>query len=151
MKAKIQRNRSNEKGGDSMKRALLIEFDLHTGKRAGGINNKDPNLLCHGWQDLDSEPAREIRLVMDNRDMNQYKGMPGVTVLNGVAAINQAIDDVMPIQYKVTSEVLLAEHIRQRGISLDDYAGKSEKEIIVDLFNKGLVGIRKRPINKIKE
>lgn len=33
-------------------RALLIEFDLKTGKRAGGINPKDPKLQCYGWQDL---------------------------------------------------------------------------------------------------
>jgi len=46
-------------------RALLIEFDLATGKRAGDINPKDPALPCYGWQNLEREPAIEIRLVED--------------------------------------------------------------------------------------
>jgi len=134
-----------------MIRALLIEFDSMTGKRAGGIDNKDPKLVCYGWQDLDSIPAREVRLVMDDRDLSQYEGKTGITVLNGEAEIQAAIDSIVSDHYKITNETLLTEHIRQRGISLDDYAGWAEKDILKDLLSKGLVGIRKREPTKVRD
>lgn len=134
-----------------MNRALLIEFDPRTGKRAGGIGNKDPKLVCYGWQDLDSIPAREVRLVMDDRDLSQYEGKAGITVLNGEAEIQAAIDSIATDHYKITNETLLTEHIRQRGISLDDYAGWDEKDVLKDLLSKGLVGIRKREPTKVRD
>ena len=62
-------------------KALLIEVDFTTGVRAGGIQIKgNHNLMCHGWQNLDSKPGKEIRLVMDG-DTKPYEGMKGVTIL----------------------------------------------------------------------
>ncbi|GAH44035.1 unnamed protein product [marine sediment metagenome] len=75
-----------------MKVALLIEFDVSTGKRPANIKSNDPGLWCYGWQKLDVEPALEIRLIRDDRDISTYEGVQGVTVLRGDAAINSAID-----------------------------------------------------------
>ena len=76
-----------------MKRALLIEFDLTTGKRAGDINPRDSKLQCYGWQNLDSSPAKEIRLIEDDRDISQYEGVKGVTVLTD-EAVDRAIKEI---------------------------------------------------------
>lgn len=126
-----------------MKKALLIEFDVSTGKRAGGISPKDPALPCHGWQDLESEPAREIRLVEDDRDLSKYEGISGVTILNGEAKINQVITDIVPERYFVQDKELFLEHIRQRNINLDDYAEQSQQVILQNLYEKKIVCISK--------
>jgi len=128
-------------------RALLIEFDLRTGKRAGDINPRDPKLLCHGWQNLDSNPALEIRLVNDDRDLSRYQGIKGVTVLDGKDEINAAIKANLPTRYEVSDIGLMLEHAKQKNISLDTLAGKSKKEIAQELFTKGIAGIiKKEPI-----
>lgn len=126
-----------------MVKALLIEFDLNTGKRAGDISPKDPNLPCHGWQDLESDPAREVRLVEDDRDLSQYKEIPGVTILNGETQINQIIADIVPERYSVENEILFLEHLRQRNINLDDYTGQNLQEILRSLHEAGIIEIRK--------
>ena len=131
-------------------KALLIEFDLRTGRRAGNISPRDKNLPCHGWQDLKSEPAREIRLVEDDRDLSQFEGIPGITVLDGADQINAAIDSIVPKRFSLFSEPLLLEHIRQRNISLDSYAGWEMEDILQDLFKLGTAGIRVKPVKKVK-
>ena len=125
-------------------RALLIEFDLRTGKRAGDINPRDPKLLCHGWQDLESEPAIEIRLVEDDRDLVGYGGVAGVTVLDGAVAINEAIIANIPVKYAVKDKELLLAHLREKGISLNTLAGKTLDKAAKELFAKGLAGIVER-------
>lgn len=127
-----------------MKKALLIDFDLSTGKRAGDISPKDPNLLCHGWQDLESEPAREIRVIEDDRNVAQYEGILGVTILNGEAEINQAITDITPERYSIQDERLFLEHLRQRKINLDDFSGQKQQVVLQSLYEEGIVGIVKR-------
>jgi hypothetical protein len=134
-----------------MQRALLIEFDLSTGKRAGDISPKDPKLPCYGWQDLDSEPAKELRLVMDDRDLSIYEGVPGVTILDNPGKINQAIRDNFPARFNVQDSTLMLEHLRQRNISLDDYSGWDTQAILNDLHGKGIVGIKKREAKQVKE
>lgn len=135
-------------------KALLIEFDLKTGERAGGISPHDPKLPCYGWQDLgsfddsgifrDKSPAIEIRLVMDDRDLSQYEGVPGVTILEGKEAINEAITANIPAQYAVKDTELLVAHLKERGISLDTLAGKSLAGQAKALFAQGLAGIVER-------
>lgn len=127
-------------------RALLIEFDLRTGKRAGDISPRDPKLPCHGWQDLESEPAIEIRLVEDDRDLSIYNGIAGVTVLEGAAAINQAITANVPIKYAVKDKELLLAHLKERGVSLDTLAGKNLADNLTakGLYSEGLAGIVER-------
>lgn len=126
-----------------MKKALLIEFDLRTGKRAGNINPKDPVFPCHGWQDLESEPAREIRLIEDDRDISQYEEIPGVTILSGESEINQAITNVVPERYYVQNENLFLEHLKQRNINLDSYTGQTQQAILQSLSEMGIIGINK--------
>jgi len=126
-----------------MEIALLIEWDPETGERAGGINPRDPNLPCYGWQDLESRPAREIRLVKDGRDLKQYENVPGIKILRGKDEINRAIDELNLDRYVIECEPLFHLHLLQRGIRLDVYKGKSSREILKDLYEKGIVGIRK--------
>ena len=133
-----------------MVRALLIEFDVNTGNRAGEINPKDPKLQCYGWQDLESVPAREVRVVEDDRDLSQYVGIPGVTILTGEAEINQAIEAVVPERFSIQEQTLFQEDLRQRGISLASYSGRDTPAILKDLHTKGVVGIMKRSTLKIE-
>ena len=78
-----------------MEVALLIEFDLSTGRRPGGIDPRDPGLRCYGWQNLDTIPAKEIRLIVDGRDPKQYEGIEGIKILWGRDEINKAMFDAM--------------------------------------------------------
>jgi len=134
-----------------MVRALLIEFDVNTGKRAGEVNPKDPKLQCYGWQDLESVPAKEVRVVEDDRDLSQYEGIPGVSILEGEDQINQAIDAIVPERFSIQESTLFQEDLRQRGISLaSDYSGQDTVEILKDLHTKGVVGIMKRSTLKIE-
>ena len=132
-------------------RALLIEFDLKTGKRAGSINPKDPKLPCHGWQDLEREPAIEIRLVEDDRDLSIYTGVAGVTILDGKKAINKAIIANIPTRYAVKDKELLLAHLKEKNISLDTFAHKSLNDVAEELYKQGLAGITKREPKLIQE
>lgn len=123
-------------------KALLIEVDFSTGRRAGGIKTKNnPNLMCHGWQDLDK--GLEIRLVMDG-NTKPYENIPGITILNGKAAINQAIQANIPTKYAVKDKELLLAHLKEKGISLNTLAGKTLDEAAKELFSQGLAGIKER-------
>jgi len=126
-----------------VKRALLIEFNSSTGDRAGGISPRDPKLRCYGWQNLESEPNKEIRLVEDDRDLSRYEGIPGGTILSGETEINQAIDTIVPERYSVQDKDLFLEHLRQKDIALDDYSGQSQQDILCALYERGVVGIGK--------
>ena len=132
-----------------MERALLIEFDSNTGERAGRINPRDPRLVCYGWQDLDSIPAREIRLVNDNRDLTTYANIPGITVLKGKDEINAAIDEIKPERYEIEDQVLFMEDLKQRDIKLQQFSGKSRHEVLKLLADKGLIGIKKVTPRKV--
>jgi len=125
-------------------KALLIEFDLSTGKRAGNINPKDPALPCYGWQNLERVPAIEIRLVEDDRDLSSLAGVAGVTILEGRDAINQAITANIPPRYAVKDRELCLAHMREKGISLDTLAGKTLDEAAKDLFAQGIAVIVER-------
>lgn len=125
-------------------RALLIEFDLRSGKRAGNISPKDHNLPCHGWQDLEREPAIEIRLVEDDRDLSVYEGVAGIVVLEGKDAINEAIQANIPSRYAIKDKELLVAHLKEKGVSLDTLAGKTLDKEAKELFAEGLAGITER-------
>lgn len=123
---------------------LLIEFNVNTGRRAGEINPNDPKLQCYGWQDLESIPAREVRVIEDERDLKKYEGITGVTVLKGKAEIKAAISSICKPRYKIVSESLFSEHLKQKGIDLSEYEGQDEREVLKDLMeNKKIIGIRK--------
>jgi len=127
-----------------MKVALLIEFDLKTGKRPGGINPRDPGLKCYGWQDLKSTPAREIRLIEDGRDISQYEGISGITILRGEEEINKAIDSLNLARYIIAEPTLFQMDVGQRGIKLSDITAQDEQEALKILYEKHKVkGIKK--------
>ena len=130
-------------------KALLIEVDFKTGKRAGGINPRDPKLQCYGWQDTESELGKEIRIVEDDRDLSQYKGVSGVTILDGEKAINEAIAANIPIKYAVKDKELLLAHLKEKGISLNTLAGKTLDMAAKELFSQGLAGIVERKPEKV--
>lgn len=122
-------------------RALLIEFDLQTGRRAGNISPKDKNLPCYGWQNLDSIPPIEIRLVKDDRDLTQYEEIKGITVLNNDLEIEDAIKSNIPPQYKIVDMSLMIEHMKEKGLSLDILVGKTGREIVEYAYSQGLAGV----------
>ena len=80
--------------------ALLVEWNPITGKRAGNIDPNDPKLQCYGWQTWEEEPALELRLVEDNRNISQYENTEGVTIIRGTKAINECIADNFPPRYE---------------------------------------------------
>lgn len=129
-------------------KALLIEFDVNTGKRAGGIDPNDPKLQCYGWQNLEVIPQLEIRMIEDDRDVSQYEGIDGVSILKNKSKINKAIDDEIPVKYGVSDEVLFIEHLRQRNIKLDDIPGK-RREVLKELLDQGIKGIAERKPLKV--
>ncbi len=123
-------------------RALLVEVDFSTGKRAGNINPRDADMPCHGWQNLDE--GLEIRLVEDNRDLSQYETATGITVLGDTEAINKAIIANFPTKYIIKDKELLLAHLKEKGISLDIFTGKSMDDVAEELFKQGLAGIIER-------
>ena len=126
-------------------KALLIEFDVNTGKRAGGIDPNDPKLQCYGWQNLEVIPQLEIRVIEDERDPSQYESIKGVTILSGTTEINKAIRKYMGSQsrYLVEVEALFKLSIEQRGIELKSYGNVNAQEILKSLYKEGVAGIRR--------
>jgi len=134
--------------------ALLIEFDLATGKRAGDISPYDRGLLCLA-QDLESVPAREIRLILDNRDPSQYEGIPGVKIIRGKDNINRMIDEIAKPMYVIKDPELFRISLQELGISLreviETVKGKYRKlaredldnKVLEELYNRGILGIKK--------
>lgn len=132
--------------------ALLIEFNKHTGKRAGNINPRDEGLFCFGHQNLDVTPALEIRIIKDGRILTQYENTPGVTILNDDAAIDAAIDDYIEKEnYGIENEILFKTHLEQRNIILDDVEGDSMIEVLKNLKIAGIKGIKKHTKLKTKD
>lgn len=125
-------------------KALLIEFDGGTGKRAGNINPNDPKLQCYGWQQLATTPCLEIRVIEDERDVTQYEGISGVTVLHNDAEIQAAIDKHCPPAYTIENETLFKTHLEQKGIMLDDVPGDNTSEQLRYLRSQGIKGIADR-------
>ena len=84
-------------------KALLIDVNFTTGERAGGINpRRNKNLPCHpAWQDTDA--GKEMRLVLDG-NIKPYRGVKGVTLVEGEAKIEAALNQHFPekVTYKVT-------------------------------------------------
>jgi len=80
--------------------ALLIEWNPITGKRAGDIDPNDKGLHCAGWQVWECKTPLELRVITDNRDINQYKNIEGITVIENIQNINKCIQDIFKPRYK---------------------------------------------------
>lgn len=125
-------------------RALLIEWNTKTGIRAGNVNPRDPKLQCYGWQDLESKPALEIRLVEDDRSLNGYANVDGVTILEGKEAINAAITKYIPCKCAVKDSTLMVAAAQEAGVKLSEFAGKTPQEVARMAFDFGLAGVTER-------
>lgn len=132
-------------------KALLIEFDIERGKRAGDISPRDPGLKCYGWQDIESRPAKEIRVIEDDRDVTQYERLEGVTILNSDCEIEAAIEREIPSRYSIQDEMLFQMSVKEKGIKSTRFAGKNTEAIAKELFKKGVVGISVRNPLKLRE
>jgi len=136
--------------------ALKIKFDPITGKRAGDAGIKidegrsipDPNLICcgFGWQNVDK--GVEIRLIVDDERIDEYieryKDVEGIEILEGIDAINLAVDEIVSEQYMITSPELLKASIEQMNIKIDDLHGKSRDEMLKTLYQRGALGVEPR-------
>jgi hypothetical protein len=126
-------------------KALLIEWDPNTGKRAGNINPKDRYLQCNGWQNMETIPAIELRIIKDDRDISQFKNIKGITVLEGRDAINESIDTNFKIRYCIDDDVIYSEHLKnklnKKEIDIEILPDERE-ERLKTLKKMGVKGIR---------
>lgn len=132
-------------------KALLIEFDVCTGERAGGIDPRDPHLKCYGWQDLESIPAKEIRVIEDDRDTAQYEGIEGVRILKSDEEIEKAITENIHPKYAITDELFFKISIEQKKIDINLFRGQSREEIGEKLYKQGVMGITKTEPLRLKD
>jgi len=120
--------------------ALKIEFDPFTGKRAGDISPHDPGLLCPGWQNL--EEGVEIRLVVDDRDIEKYRDIPGVEVIEGVENIDNEILKICKPKYVLANPELFRVSIAHKNIDLSDIDSSLPIEKQLETLRKrGALGI----------
>ena len=135
-------------------KALLIEWNQSTGIRAGNINpKKDQQLLCHGWQNMEVNPAIELRTVEDDRDMSQYEGVPGITILNGKDKINAAIDANFPPKIVIEDKLLYEEHVKEqigdKELKINDLPHDRNKRLKVLNDKYHILGIVERKPQKV--
>ena len=122
---------------------LKIQVDFATGKRAGGISPHDSGLHCNpSWQDLDA--GIELRLVLDDRNIEQYRNMEGVTVVEGIDACNAQIEQTGKTDYSVKEPELMSLSITKKNIKIDDLPTESINAQLEELSKRGALGIRKR-------
>lgn len=129
-------------------KALLIEFNINTGERPGGISPKDKNTRCFGWQNLDVTPALEIRLIEDDRDVGQYEGVEGIIILHNNGEIQAAID-ALPTAHSIDNSDLFKISVEQKGINLDTVPGANSKEQLANLHTQGVKGIARKDRRKL--
>lgn len=137
-------------------KALLIEVDFRTGKRAGGAiqTKNNPNLMCHGWQkgmdsNLVPSVGLELRLVMDG-NTKPYENIPGITILSGKAEINAAIDANFPTRYAVKDSYLMREAMKEQGIPLTIFDNKNMEQTAQEAFARNLAGVIERKSAKVQ-
>ena len=121
-------------------RALVIEWEPHSGKRAAGINPKDPKLQCHGWQCMESDPAIEIRLVEDDRDLSIYESCDDVQILEGKETINAAIEKYILPKYHLVDMGLLLAAMKEHNCSCDEVCNMTIPEIAKWAYEHKLAG-----------
>lgn len=79
-----------------------------------------PNLAFHtSWRD----PATGVWIVpVIDGVTTEFSSIPGVTVLSNVGAINSELALLKPRKFTIVSDALLAEAIRQKGLSFDMFS-----------------------------
>lgn len=129
-------------------KGLKLKVDFATGRRAGNISMKDPNFwCCPEWQNI--EEGEEIHIVLDE-DVEAFRGVEGVVVLETEAEIDAAVQSLQRTTYSIGHEALAVEYIRQNGIDLTDLTPEeisNPEKIAEALFRKGVLGaIEHKPI-----
>lgn len=129
--------------------ALKIQFDVETGRRAGDIDPRDPGLRARGagWQMINRrEPGEcwEIREVLDDRDVEKYRAVEGVEVLEGRRQVEEALAEIACRRrstYRIDRDVVLA-YLSQKG-QLERLRGKTLRDAARELYEDGVPGIRR--------
>jgi len=129
--------------------ALVIKFDPRTGHRPiPGISPRhvDRALYCMPmWQDL--ERGIEMRLILDDRDIEQYRGIEGVEVVEGKTAINAKVRELFKPRYSVANPELFTismERMLADGrLREDELRVLSPEDQLKLCYEKGALGMRK--------
>lgn len=150
--------------------ALKVRVDFSTGWRAGGVDPRDPNLVCLGWQNL--EDGWEIRLIVNEDKIDEYiekySGKDGVEIIEGVENIDKAIDEIIPQEKQVIYDAYMPELLTASVIAkhldpndpfnvneipnpdpADVSIEESRRKVLEYLMNQGVKGIR--PVRKIRK
>ena len=131
-------------------KALKINVDFKTGKRAGGIDPKSPNFRGHStWQDFDA--GTEVRLVLDE-NVEKYRNVAGITVLDTEADIEAELDaNFKPkVVYKITNPALMSYSLSKLNIDLSGLLkDASDQDELAFLYAANVKGIQK--ITKTRE
>mgnify|MGYP000371374957 CR=1 FL=1 len=159
-------------GLEKLKRyvGLKIKVDFTTGERAGGINPRDPNLVCLGWQNL--ETGWELRLIVNEEKIDEYiqkyKDVEGVEIIEGIENIDKAIDEIIPPEDQEDYTVIMPELLIASVISkhldpkdpfnvndipnpstVEEPIEKTRRRVLKHLVEQGIKGIR--PIRRVKK
>lgn len=126
-------------------KAILIEVDFATGKRAGDIDPRKPGFPCAPeWQDI--EGGRELRIVLDG-NVERFRGQPGVTILETDAEIDAAVASIeaaKPEAYAISHEALAVESIRQKRVDISDLSSDLDETALAKaLYERGVLGVFK--------
>jgi hypothetical protein len=149
--------------------ALVLRYDPLTGERPiplfevapgrfsrkpefrpGQPHRTDPALYCMPlWQD--HERGIEMRLVLDDRDVEQYRKVAGVEVVEGKEAINAKVRELFRPRYSVVDPALFSESIKAKRIRVDDIdkALPHQKQLEI-LYKRGALGMRKEEPYQLK-
>ena len=124
-------------------KALRVEVDFQTGRRAGGIDPRDRSLATPpSWQNTDL--GIEITLVRDG-NADRFRDVEGIEILDGAEAIDAAVLAIQPEdQFSIKHEAMLVEYIRQASVDITGLKGKSMNEVARELFDKECPCVVKR-------
>lgn len=134
---------------------ILVEWDGRTGQRAGAVNPRDPNLPCRpDWQNMDVTPHLEIRILKNEKDLPKYQNTPGITILMGEEAINDALDEYFPPKLIISDEFLFQQHVKQKlqkgDLDLDKFSdGINMEGNLPYLKKQGIKGISEKGPEKL--
>jgi len=114
--------------------------------RPGQPHKTDPGLYCMPlWQD--HERGIEMRLVLDDRDIEQYRGIEGVEVVEGKDAINTKARELFKPRYSVVEPGLFRISVERMlvdgRVTEEELRVLSPEDQLKLLYEKGALGMRK--------
>lgn len=111
------------------------------------VMGQDKRLGRHPtWQDL--RGGRSGYLVLDG-DVERFKDRPGIEILEGHQAIDEALADFTRHEYVIDNPAIMAASVRQLGYQLDTLAGLEPQQTLAALLEAGVAGIRERVIRPV--